>query len=61
MGALGVSSLWNLWQQYRADKRVRYQDAAFAGLAAFAFYKQVELPVAVTMMAAQMVASAIGA
>ncbi|EFN51296.1 expressed protein [Chlorella variabilis] len=59
VGAYGLSAAWKLVQQYRADKSIRYQSIAFAALAGYAFYAQVEGPVSLFMMAAAMVASAV--
>ncbi|EFN51297.1 hypothetical protein CHLNCDRAFT_141242 [Chlorella variabilis] len=51
VGALGVSAVWRLVM----DRDLK--QLAFAGVAAYAFAKGAEVPVALIMMAAQMVAS----
>lgn len=57
VGAFGVSALWRLVNQLQGGGAVRPQEVAFAGLAGWALYKQAEVPLALMIMAAQLVAA----
>lgn len=59
VAAFGLSALWRVFEAVKAKATPAPQEAAFLALAAWAFYKQAEMPVALAMMAAHIVSSAL--
>ncbi|KAL4448912.1 hypothetical protein ABPG77_007629 [Micractinium sp. CCAP 211/92] len=57
--AFALSALWRLVNQLQAGGAVRPQELGFAGLACWALYKGAEVPLALMIMAAQLVAALI--
>lgn len=59
VAAFGVASIWRLVRGAQGGGGVRLQNAAFAALAAWAFYGRQEAPIALAIMAGHMMAEVV--